>query len=259
MQNIFKKNTALFMALVMAMAWLNGCASSADINQKAALSYNQEINQVRDQGALDTNSATAKRVHQVFHRMLPYAKAANQTGEPFNWEINVIRSEELNAWAMPGGKMVFYTGLVERLNLTDDEIATVMGHEMAHALKEHGKKKVNVGTASNILGYGIVLVTAGVTGVDISPMVSLATEFGLNKPYSRSNETEADEVGLMLMAKAGYNPQAAPNLWQKMNQASQGSNSPLAGLISTHPTNDARQKNLERLMPQALAIYQAQH
>lgn len=255
MLNLFKKTTALLVAILL----LNACASSADINQQAALSYTQEINQVRNQGALDTSSNTAKRVHQIFHKMVPYANAENNTGLAFNWEINVIRSDELNAWAMPGGKMVFYTGLVEKLKLTDDEIAVVMGHEMAHALKEHGKKKVNMSQITNVFAQVAHIALATQIGSDASGLVvGVAKDWGLDKPYSRSNETEADEVGLMLMAKSGYNPQAAPALWVKMNQATGSSNSALAGLASTHPTNADRQKNLERLMPQALAIYQAQ-
>ncbi|TCJ97906.1 putative metalloprotease [Volucribacter psittacicida] len=254
MLNSLKKLTALFSVILL----LNACASSAEINQQAALSYTQEINQVRAQGALDTSSNTAKRIHKVFHKMVPYANQENHTGQAFNWEINVIKSEQLNAWAMPGGKMVFYTGLVDKLKLNDDEIAVVMGHEMAHALKEHGKKKVNMGQITGVFAQVAHIALSTQIGSDASGLViGVAKDWGLDKPYSRSNETEADEVGLMLMAKAGYNPQAAPKLWIKMNQATGNSNSALAGLMSTHPTNADRQKNLERLMPEAMALYRA--
>ncbi|MDG6894710.1 M48 family metallopeptidase [Volucribacter amazonae] len=250
------KLTALFSAIIL----LNACASSSEINQQSALSYRQEMTQMREQGVLDTSSTTAKRVNKVFQKMVPYANQENNTGQVFNWEINVIKSNQLNAWAMPGGKMVFYTGLVDQLKLSDDEIAVVMGHEMAHALKEHGKKKVNMSQITGIFAQVAHIALSTQIGSDASGLViGVAKDWGLDKPYSRSNETEADEVGLMLMAKAGYNPQAAPGLWVKMNQATGSSNSALAGLMSTHPTNADRQKNLERLMPEAMALYQARN
>lgn len=155
--------------------------------------------------------------------MRPYADRENQTRVKFNWELTVIKSNELNAWAMPGGKMAFYTGLVDKLKLTDNEIATVMGHEMAHALKEHGKKKTNLAQVTNVVGSVVHSVLEAKIGSDMSGLaVDLVSDWGLNKPYSRSNETEADEVGLMLMAKAGYNPEAAPAVWDKMKKPRKG-------------------------------------
>ncbi|MGC7560792.1 M48 family metallopeptidase [Pasteurella sp. PK-2025] len=237
--------------------FLNACADSASINQQSASSYLQTVSQARSQGVLDTSSSTAKRIHTVFKKMVPYANQENHTGYPFDWQISVIKSKELNAWAMPGGKMAFYTGLVDSLKLTNDEIATVMGHEMAHALKEHGKKKVNVGQFTNVLAQVAHVALSTQIGSDGSALVvGLTKEWALDKPYSRSNETEADEVGLMLMAKSGFNPEAAPKLWQKMQQASQGSKSVLAALSSTHPSDEDRQQNLLRLMPEAIALYQ---
>ena len=157
---------------------------------------------------------------------------------------------------MPGGKMAFYTGLVDNLRLTDDEIATVMGYEMAHALKEHGKKKANVGQFTDVVAGVAKEVLATKIGADGSSMVvGLAKDWGLDKPYSRSAETEADEVGLFLMAKSGYNPEAAPGLWDKMQKASTGSQGILDKLSSTHPSDKDRQENLLRLMPEAIALY----
>ncbi|SPY33813.1 M48 family metallopeptidase [Pasteurella canis] len=250
----FIKKIFLISSVVML---LNACADSASINQQSAASYLQVVNKARSEGVLDTTSATAKRIHAVFNKMVPYANAENKTGQPFNWQISVIKSKELNAWAMPGGKMAFYTGLVENLKLTNDEIATVMGHEMAHALKEHGKKKVNLGQFTNVLAEVSHVALSSVIGTNSSALVvTLTKDWALDKPYSRSNETEADEVGLMLMAKAGFNPEAAPKLWDKMQQASLGSKGVLAALSSTHPNDADRQQNLLRLMPEAIAIYQ---
>ncbi|MGY4676420.1 M48 family metallopeptidase [Pasteurella sp. P03HT] len=244
-------------AMVSSIALLlNACADSASINQQSASSYLQAVNKARSEGVLDTTSPTAKRIQAVFKKMVPYANAENHTGQVFNWQISVIKSKELNAWAMPGGKMAFYTGLVDSLKLTNDEIATVMGHEMAHALKEHGKKKVNMGQFTNVLAQVSHVALSTVIGTDGSAVVvGLTKDWALDKPYSRSNETEADEVGLMLMAKSGFNPEAAPRVWQKMQAAGSSSKGVLAALSSTHPNDADRQQNLLRLMPQAIALY----
>ena len=245
------------LAFVSIIGILSACADSTSINQQAAMGYRQMISEAKAKGQLDTQSRTAQRVHKIFNKMVPYANAENHTGQPFNWQIEVVKSKELNAWAMPGGKMAFYTGLVESLNLTDDEIATVMGHEMAHALKEHGKKKANMGQFTDVLaGVAHVALSTQIGSDGSAVVVGLTKDWALDKPYSRSAETEADEVGLLLMAKSGYNPQAAPGLWDKMQQASKGSQSVLDKLSSTHPSDKDRQENLLRLMPEAMALYQ---
>ena len=245
------------LAFVSIIGILSACADSASINQQAAMGYRQMISEAKAKGQLDTQSRTAQRVHKIFNKMVPYANAENHTGQPFNWQIEVIKSKELNAWAMPGGKMAFYTGLVESLNLTDDEIATVMGHEMAHALKEHGKKKANMGQFTDVLaGVAHVALSTQIGSDGSAVVVGLTKDWALDKPYSRSAETEADEVGLLLMAKSDYNPQAAPGLWDKMQKASKGSQSVLDKLSSTHPSDKDRQENLLRLMPEAMALYQ---
>lgn len=245
------------LTLVSIVGILTACADSASINQQAAMGYRDMINEAKSQNQIDSNSKTAKRVHKIFNKMVPYANRENQTGQAFDWQIEVIKSKELNAWAMPGGKMAFYTGLVETLNLTDDEIATVMGHEMAHALKEHGKKKANMGQFTDVLaGVAHVALSTQIGSDGSAVVVGLTKDWALDKPYSRSAETEADEVGLLLMAKSGYNPQAAPGLWDKMQKASKGSQSVLDKLSSTHPSDKDRQENLLRLMPEAMALYQ---
>ena len=204
----FKK---LAVAAVVATG-LTGCVSSADMNNEAASAYRSVVQDANAQNAVDNSSPTARRIHTIFNRMKPYADQENKTGVPFNWEITVVRSNELNAWAMAGGKMMFYTGLVDTLGLSDAQIATVMGHEMAHALKEH----------------------------------------------SKSDKTMSTITGLAAAAaSAGYNPEEAPKLWEKMKSASGGSGGVLAALTSTHPTDEGRQENLQRLMPEALALYNA--
>lgn len=208
---------------------------------------------------MDTSSATARRIQAVFQQMRPYAERANKTGVPFNWEMTVIRSKELNAWAMPGGKMAFYTGLVERLNLTDAEIAAVVGHEMTHALAEHSKKdvgqKVLTGLATQI-GGAVLQANTGIDARTLEVGGAILSTYGIDKPYSRSQEFEADAGGMRLMAEAGYNPEAAITVWEKMNKVNDN-NSTLNSILSTHPNNNARIEAMRKLLPEMTQVYRA--
>ena len=221
-----RKKTLLCLTLLA----LGGCADVANmagydsqtLNQKAAQGYQQILGEAQSQNALDNRSPTAQRVHNIFNRMVPAANANNRTGVPFNWEMHVIRSDELNAWAMPGGKMAVYSGLVEKLNLTDDELAAVIGHEMTHALREHSKAQVGQQLLTGIgmqLGGSLLAKNSNIDPQTLQTGGALLSEYGISKPFSRQHETEADIGGLMLMASAGYNPQAALSVWQKMAQA----------------------------------------
>jgi M48 family peptidase len=255
-----KLNTLLIAAAIS----LGGCADVANmagydsrtINLKAAEGYQQILGEAQSQNALDTRSQTAQRVHNIFNRMVPAANANNRTGVPFNWEMHVIRSDELNAWAMPGGKMAVYSGLVEKLNLTDDELAAVIGHEMTHALREHSKAQMG---QELITGLGMQIGGSLLAqNTDIDPEMlqtggALLSEYGISKPFSRQHETEADIGGLMLMAQAGYNPQAAISVWQKMAQAG---SSGMPSFLSTHPSGADRIQVLQQYLPEAMAIYQ---
>ena len=159
-------------ALVAILStFLTACMSTQQINAEASQGYRQMKQQ--NAKAIDTSSVTAQRVHKIFNKMKPYAEQENKTGVPFQWEITVFRTNELNAWAMPGGKMGFYTGLVEKLNMNDDEIATVMGHEMAHALQEHGKSSRNVTLITGIVGQVADAAVTATTGVDTQGLLEL--------------------------------------------------------------------------------------
>ncbi len=244
--------------LLLMSTLLTGCMNSVAVNHQAAQSYMQTVQKAKAQGKIDTSSHTAKRIHAVFNRLLPYARAENKTGVKFDWSMNVIRSKELNAWAMPGGKMVVYTGLVERLKLNDAQIATVMGHEMAHALKEHGKAQMNLGIGVGLATGVLKEVIVRKTGVDSSQAVNTISDLVITKPYSRKAETQADSVGLMLMAKAGFNPEEALVLWQKMAQLER-KNDAVSQLFSTHPASEERFENLRALMPKAMTLYHQSH
>lgn len=234
------------LSLLLTISAVSGCMSVAEmagyntaaLNQEAAQHYVQIVQQAKSKQVLDVSSPTAQRVHRVFNRMRPYADQANRTGVPFQWQMNVIRSPEMNAWAMPGGKMAIYTGMVERLQLTDDEIAAVIGHEMTHALLEHSKKAIG----------GQML-----TGID-GNLVGLGSDLLADKPFSRYQENEADAGGVRLMALAGYNPQAAISVWQKMSRAERGGS---IAILSTHPAHQSRIASIQKMLPEVMPIYQS--
>jgi Zn-dependent protease with chaperone function len=142
----------------------------------------------------------------------------NQTGQRFDWQLAVLKSDTVNAYVAPGGKVVFYTGIVNKLNLTNDEIAAIMGHEMTHALEEHAKSKIGAQALTNLaIGIGTTYAGANI-GEAGNAAIALGSQIGIGLPYSRNLESRADFGGLMLMAKAGYNPNAAISLWEKMDR-----------------------------------------
>jgi Zn-dependent protease with chaperone function len=252
------KNKFLLSLTAATVISISGCATFADmagadsatLNAAAAQSYSQVISEARSKGVLDTSSNTYKRINAVYNRLRPYADQMNQTGQAFQWQVSVIKSNELNASVLPGGKVVFYTGIVDRLNLTDAEIAAIMGHEMIHALEEHAKSKMGAQALTD-LALGVGLSAAGV-GQGGAAVAQIGSQLGVGLPYSRNLESRADQGGLMLMARAGYNPQSAITLWEKMAKASGASNS---SFLSTHPSNTQRIQAMRQNLPAAQAIY----
>jgi predicted Zn-dependent protease len=166
--------------------------------------------------------------------------------------VNVIGSNELNAFCMPGGKIVFYSGLIRRLSLSDDEISIVMGHEVAHALREHSREQVSQAIAAQTaIGIGAALI--GISGV--GDIANTAYEALVATKFSRVDESEADTIGLELTARAGYDPRAGVSLWQKMMKANQGGQS--MEFLSTHPAEANRVKQIEALLPTVMPLYEA--
>ncbi|KAE9528255.1 M48 family metallopeptidase [Testudinibacter aquarius] len=246
---------ARFWVVVVLLFSLLGCTSSESLNQRSAKSYQRMVNQMEMFGVVEHDSELALRVQRVFTRLHPIAEKSNQSGSAFDWQITVLRNpKEAGAWTMPGGKMVIYTGLIEVLKLSDDELALILAHEMAHVVKEHGKHQVNISRASYALGlFGSVAASSLVNYAGSA--VVLAPEYAVNKPYSRNNELEADRLGLLIMAEGGYNPNAAKALWTKMYEFSGDNNGFLRQLASTHPAYAEREANLAEVLPQALDIY----
>ena len=165
----------------------------------------------------------------------------------------MLSSNEVNAWCMPGGKMAVYTALIEKVQPTDDELAAVMGHEISHALREHAREDISRQMATQaVVGIAGALLGVGDLGQQLG---SMAADVTINLPHSRQHETEADRMGVELAARAGYNPQAAIALWEKMSKLSSGGQPPK--LLSTHPSNEDRIKDLRVYAEKVMPLYQA--
>jgi len=226
--------------------------SEEEINRGAAEAYAQVLADARAKNALNRDAAQVARVRTVAQRLIPQTATFRPDAPNWKWEVNVLSTSELNAWVMPGGKIAVYTGLIERLQLTDAELAAVMGHEIAHALREHGRER-----ASRAVGQGVALgVLGAVAGIGDAGMnvAQLALEVTLNLPNSRTHEVEADRIGVELAARAGYDPHAAVTLWQKMGQVAQGGP---PKWLSTHPPREDRLRDLQEYADKVMPLYQA--
>ncbi|MCC2679192.1 MAG: hypothetical protein K0R29_1768 [Pseudobdellovibrio sp.] len=259
--------------LIPALFLLNSCASSTDsgevgagrkqlflvssaeIEAEAAKGYEEVKKQAAAKGQLNTNPSQVQRVKAVADRIVPHTAIFRSDATKWKWEANVQTSKDLNAYCMPGGKIMFYSGIIEQLNMTDGEIAAVMGHEIAHALREHGRERYSQAMVGQLAVAGASIL-AQVYGVDqryVQGGAILGTLLTLK--YGRGQESEADIVGLELMARAGYNPQEAVTLWEKMEKLGGGSKPP--EFISTHPSEESRIKHIKELLPRVMPLYQA--
>ncbi len=225
--------------------------SSQDVLQMSNASYQKTISAAKAAGKLDTNAVQLARLKRIANRLIAHTSVYRTDATSWNWEVHTIRTDDINAFVMPGGKIIFYTGIIEQLNLTDAEIAAIMGHEMAHALREHSREQLSRQIATQS-GLGIAASALGLSSGQVQA-ASLVGELGMSLPHSRTQETEADRMGLELMARAGYDPNAAVSLWKKM-QAADGQEGPQ--FLSTHPNNSTRINTLQSLIPAVMPLYQ---
>lgn len=230
-------------------------ASAERLEREAVAQYAQLLRAARSQGALaPPDYPPLLRLQRIADRLIPHTRRFAQQSDRWRWEVNLIGSQQVNAFVMPGGKIAFFTGIIDRLRLTDDEIAMIMGHEMAHALLEHGRERegkariaqiatLGASVFSQILGYG-----------DLGGQIaSGASQLTLLR-FSRGDESEADLVGMDIAARAGYDPRAAVKLWQKMSGLTRDRGQPPA-FLSTHPDHATRIDTLRAALPKVLPLY----
>mgnify|MGYP006194560217 FL=1 len=266
-----KRRTVMALSLAFSMGVLTAClttqttsggavgvdrsqfvlVSSAEVDAAAAKGYADVIAKAQKEGKLNQDAKQVARVRAIANRLIPQTAAFRQDAPQWKWEVNVIESNQINAWCMAGGKIAFYSALIEKLSLTDDEIAAIMGHEIAHALREHSRERISQQLATNV---GLDLASA-VFGLSrgASDLAGMAANVAISLPYGRSHEVESDRIGVELAARAGYNPRAAISVWQKMSKA--GGGSP-PELLSTHPSPENRIRDLEEYSARVQPLYE---
>jgi predicted Zn-dependent protease len=226
--------------------------SPEQVEQAAGQQYRQMLQQAGQQKALGPmNHPQVIRLRAIAERIIPYTPAWNPRATDWKWEVNLLGSKQLNAFCMPGGKIAFYYGILVRLQLSDDEVATIMGHEMGHALREHAREQMGKGAATQI-GAGLASALLGLGNVG-NQALGMGAQM-LTLKFSRDDETEADIVGMDLAARAGYDPRAGITLWQKMLKASEGAP---PEFLSTHPSGPTRIKDIEAKLPKVMPLYEA--
>ena len=257
-------------SLGLALAALGGCettttggavganrsqlmlVSSEQLNQMAAQSYAKLQADASRKGTLNQDRAMLARVRAIASRLEPQTAVFRRDAPGWKWEVNVISGNELNAFCMPGGKIMVYSGLINQLRLTDDELAIVLGHEISHALREHSREQVSQAIAAqNAIGIGSALLGLGEGSANVA---NAGYEALIATRFSRTDEAEADRIGLELTARAGYDPRAGITLWQKMIAANQGGRPP--EFLSSHPADASRVQQIQSLLPAVMPLYE---
>jgi len=227
-----------------------GFVSAQELEQAGGQQYAQMMNQAAQQrGLAPMQHPQLQRLRYIAQRIIPFSYEWNDRARQWKWEVNLIGDEQLNAFCIPGGKIAFYYGILEKLKLEDDEVAAIMGHEVAHALREHARERVGKTAFTNgIVELGSALLGWGNLGRGLAGIGAQL----VNLRFSRDDETEADLVGIELAARAGYNPAAAVRLWEKMMAANKGGP---PKWLSTHPTNATRIRDLQANLPKVAGLY----
>ncbi len=232
--------------------YMSGMVSEAALEQEAAQQYSTLMGQAKAQGALDVDAAQTARVRKIAQKLIAQVGVFRPDAANWNWQVHVLNSDEVNAWCMPGGKIAVYSGLINQIKPTDAELAAVIGHEMAHALREHAREQVSQQMVTNM---GLSVLSA-VTGAGATAdLGSALSQVMFTLPNSRTHEAEADRIGVELAARAGYDPRAAVTLWQKMGALSAGNAPP--EFLSTHPSAASRSTDLTAAANKVMPLYQS--
>jgi len=224
--------------------------SAEQVETAAAQQYAQMLREAAQQRALaPAEHPQVQRLRSIAQRIIPFSPPWNGRAKQWRWEVNLIGSKQINAFCMPGGKIAFYSGILSTLQLSDDEVATIMGHEVAHALREHARERMGKSAATR-LGAGLL---SGLLGLGNAGDMALSMGGQLlSLQFSRDDESEADIVGMDLAARAGHDPRAGISLWQKMMQASKGAP---PEFLSTHPSGASRIADIEAKLPKVMPLF----
>lgn len=228
---------------------------ASTVERSAAQQYAQLMRQAAQKGVLNTDRRQVERLRNIARALIPHSVRFNRDAEKWRWEVNLIHSKTVNAFCMPGGKIAFFSGILDALQLTDDEVAAVMGHEIAHALLEHGRARMSEQVLKSV---GIaVAATVFNLGQLSTELLAHAANLAVSLPYARKQETDADLVGMELVARAGRDPRAAAAVWRKMAQLAErtGRGQP-PQFLSTHPSHETRLKAIEANLPRVLPLYE---
>jgi predicted Zn-dependent protease len=276
MQQISSLKSFRNIALLSILPLLSACATTtgdsvAGVNRSQLLilpasyvgdmstqAYRQTLSAAQKKQTLNVDPAMLNRVRNISNRLIAQVGVFRADAVQWKWEVNVEKNDQLNAYCMPGGKIMVYSGLIEKLKATDDELAAVIGHEIAHALREHGRERMS---QAYVQQFGIQAIAAVLTngssaavGNASAQAASMGSQLFFALPNSREQERESDKIGLELAARAGYNPAAAISLWQKM-EAQGGASQP--EFLSTHPASANRIAELRELTPKVMPLYNA--
>jgi len=258
------QDTFRLIVILLCCTLLSACATSPTgrrqlmlVSEDTAISssaqaYVQEVGKYQKEGKISTDRAEIQRINTITQKLVAQAVVMRPDSANWKWSVAVIEDPEtVNAWCMAGGRMAIYTGLIDKLNATDDEIAQVMGHEIGHALANHTAEKMSMAMASSI---GVLAIGVASDSAAAGAGAAAAAALAITLPNSRTAETEADEIGIELAAKAGYDPEAAVTLWRKMNKLPGGKP---PQFLSTHPNPENREKTLAGLVPKMEPYYEA--
>jgi predicted Zn-dependent protease len=247
--------TATAQVSVPERSRVSGLIPAETLESQAAQQYQQMMREAQAKNALlPADHPQVQRLRAIAERMIPFVnephlKSTSRVGR-WRWEVNIINSPQVNAICMPGGKIAFYWGILEQLQLSDDEVAMIMGHEIAHALREHARERMG----KSVVTQGVLELGSALLGLgNLGRQVAGAGAQLLSLEFSRGDESEADTIGLDLAARAGYNPRAGITLWQKMGEASKGAP---PQWLSTHPSGQTRIRDIERTLPAVMPLYE---
>ena len=227
---------------------------SNSVDKMSAQAYTQTISEAKKKNTLNVNQAQLDRVRTISNRLIAQVGVFRPDATKWAWEVNVEQNDQLNAYCMPGGKIMVLSGMMDKLKATDDELAAVIGHEISHALREHGRERMSQAYVQQFGLQALASMVTGSAGAVLAQGAGMGSQLFFSLPNGREQEREADKMGLELAARAGYNPDAAVTLWQKMEAMNKGAP---PEFFSTHPASANRIADLKALAPKVRPLYEA--